>query len=190
VGKAAEADSELQMPDTQAKEEATLTALAHSKQAANQHFPACGNQHIHQWDPKSPSTFAARAGIEMIGFRTLQVRGTDYAKLHVLCLRLGRLRLQDHPGPLEWLSFCSHLHYSSVKWDHSRPGVVAHAFNLRHSGGRGRQNSEFSLVYRVSFRIARSTQRNPVWLKQNKTKQNKNKQTKNGTTHSKSLAIV
>jgi hypothetical protein len=45
-------------------------------------------------------------------------------------------------------------------------------------GGRGRQISEFkaSLVYRVSSRTARATQRNPV----SKTKQNKtNKQTKN-----------
>jgi hypothetical protein len=38
-------------------------------------------------------------------------------------------------------------------------------------GGRGRQISEFeaSLVYKVSSRIARATQRNPV-SKQNKTK--------------------
>jgi hypothetical protein len=42
-------------------------------------------------------------------------------------------------------------------------------------GGRGRQISEFkaSLVYRVSSRTARATQRNPV-LKKTK---NKNKQT-------------
>jgi hypothetical protein len=41
-------------------------------------------------------------------------------------------------------------------------------------GGRGRQISEFeaSLVYRVSSRTARATQRNPVLKK-------KNKQTKN-----------
>jgi hypothetical protein len=41
-------------------------------------------------------------------------------------------------------------------------------------GGRGRQISEFevSLVYKVSSRPARATQRNPV-SKQNKTKQNK-----------------
>jgi hypothetical protein len=45
-------------------------------------------------------------------------------------------------------------------------------------GGRGRRVSEFeaSLVYRVSSRTARATQRNPV-LK-NKTKQNKTKQNK------------
>jgi hypothetical protein len=44
-------------------------------------------------------------------------------------------------------------------------------------GGRGRQISEFkaSLVYRVSSRTARTTQRNPVSKKQNKTKQNKTK---------------
>jgi hypothetical protein len=64
-------------------------------------------------------------------------------------------------------------------------------------GGRGRQISEFeaSLVYRVSSRTARATQRNPVSKhqkpkkqktkqkqkqkqKQNKTKTNKTKQTK------------
>jgi hypothetical protein len=41
-------------------------------------------------------------------------------------------------------------------------------------GGRGRQISAFeaSLVYRVSFRTARATQRNPV----SKTKQNKTQQ--------------
>jgi hypothetical protein len=45
-------------------------------------------------------------------------------------------------------------------------------------GGRGRQISEFeaSLVYRVSSRTARATQRNPV--SKNKTKQNKTKQNK------------
>jgi hypothetical protein len=35
---------------------------------------------------------------------------------------------------------------------------------------------EASLVYRMSFRAARATQRNPVW--KNKTKQNKTKQNK------------
>ena len=36
-----------------------------------------------------------------------------------------------------------------------------------HSGDRGRQNSEFeaSLVFRVSSRIAKATQRNPVFKK-------------------------
>jgi hypothetical protein len=46
-------------------------------------------------------------------------------------------------------------------------------------GGRGRRISEFeaSLVYKVSSRTARATQRNPV--SKNKTKQNKKqKQTK------------
>jgi hypothetical protein len=46
-------------------------------------------------------------------------------------------------------------------------------------GGRGRQISEFvaSLVYRVSSRTARATQRNPVSEKQ----KNKNKQTNKNT---------
>jgi hypothetical protein len=44
------------------------------------------------------------------------------------------------------------------------PGVVAHAFYSQHLGGRGRRISEFkaSLVYKVSSRTARDTQRNPV----------------------------
>jgi hypothetical protein len=46
-------------------------------------------------------------------------------------------------------------------------------------GGRGRQISEFedSLVYTVSSRTARATQKNPV-LKNKKTKQNKTTTTK------------
>jgi hypothetical protein len=45
-------------------------------------------------------------------------------------------------------------------------------------GGRGRQISEFeaSLVYKVSSRAARATQRNPVSEK--KTKKQKNKKTR------------
>jgi hypothetical protein len=45
-------------------------------------------------------------------------------------------------------------------------------------GGRSRQISEFeaSLVYRVSSRTARATQRNPVSKKQNKKKQKTKKQ--------------
>jgi hypothetical protein len=44
-------------------------------------------------------------------------------------------------------------------------------------GGRGKWISEFeaSLVYRVSSRTARATQRNPVSKNKNKTKQNKTK---------------
>jgi hypothetical protein len=43
--------------------------------------------------------------------------------------------------------------------------------------GRGRQISEFeaSLVYRVSFRTARATNRNPVSKKKTKKKQKKKK---------------
>jgi hypothetical protein len=45
-----------------------------------------------------------------------------------------------------------------------KPGVVAHAFSPSTRGGRDRQISEFeaSLVYKVSSRTARATQRNPV----------------------------
>jgi hypothetical protein len=49
----------------------------------------------------------------------------------------------------------------------------------QHSGGRGRRISEFeaSLVYRVSSRTARATQRNPV-LKKTKKKKGKKKEKK------------
>jgi hypothetical protein len=49
-------------------------------------------------------------------------------------------------------------------------------------GGRGRRISEFeaSLVYRVSSRTARATQRNPVSENKNKNK-NKNKTKQNKT---------
>jgi hypothetical protein len=48
-------------------------------------------------------------------------------------------------------------------------------------GGRGRRISEFkaSLVYRVSSRTARATQRNPVSKKQKNKKKTKNKKQKN-----------
>jgi hypothetical protein len=51
--------------------------------------------------------------------------------------------------------------------------------NTDYLGGRGRRISEFeaSLVYKVSSRIARAIQRNPV-SKKNKTKQNKKQKTK------------
>jgi hypothetical protein len=51
-------------------------------------------------------------------------------------------------------------------------------------GGRGRRISEFktSLVYRVSSRTARATQRNPVWkTKQNKKPTTKERMLKNGS---------
>jgi hypothetical protein len=50
-------------------------------------------------------------------------------------------------------------------------------------GGKGRQISEFkaSLVYKVSSRAARATQRNPVSEK-NKNKNNNNKKTKQNKT--------
>ena len=43
--------------------------------------------------------------------------------------------------------------------------MVAQAFNPSTKGGRGRWISDFeaSLVFKVSSRTARATQRNPVW---------------------------
>jgi hypothetical protein len=47
-------------------------------------------------------------------------------------------------------------------------------------GGRGRRISEFkvSLVYKVSFRTARATQRNPVSKKEKQTIKTKQQKTK------------
>jgi hypothetical protein len=59
--------------------------------------------------------------------------------------------------------------------------------------GRGRQIYEFeaSLVYKVSSRAARATQRNPVSkTKQNKTKQNKTKNQKPKTKNQNPLSMV
>ena len=55
--------------------------------------------------------------------------------------------------------------------------VVAHTCNPSTLGGRGRQISEFeaSLVYRVSSRTARATQRNPVLKNNNNNKKKKNR---------------
>jgi hypothetical protein len=56
--------------------------------------------------------------------------------------------------------------------------VVVHVFNLSTPRGRDRQISESkaSVVYRVSSRTARTTQRNPV----SKTKANKNNNKEGG----------
>jgi hypothetical protein len=52
--------------------------------------------------------------------------------------------------------------------------VVVHTFNPSVWEGRGRRISEFEtgLIYRVGFRTARATQRNPVFKNKNK-QQNK-----------------
>jgi hypothetical protein len=54
---------------------------------------------------------------------------------------------------------------------------------LQHLGGRGRQISEFeaSLVYKVSSRTARATQKNPVSKNQTKPNQTKPRQTNKKT---------
>jgi hypothetical protein len=57
-------------------------------------------------------------------------------------------------------------------------------------GGRGRRVSEFeaSLVYRVSSRTARATQRNPV--SENKTNKQTNKQTKQQQQQQQNLTYI
>jgi hypothetical protein len=68
----------------------------------------------------------------------------------------------------------------SPSTNRSEPGVVAHAFNPSTREARGRQISEFeaSLVYRVSSRTAKATQRNPVSKKQKTKNQKKKKKPK------------
>ena len=75
-------------------------------------------------------------------------------------------------------TYRENTHPRRIKNDTRHGAVVAHL------GGRGRQISEFeaSLVYKVSSRTARATQRNPVSKKQNKTKQNKTEQNKKNDT--------
>jgi hypothetical protein len=57
----------------------------------------------------------------------------------------------------------------------TEPGVGGARLKSQQSGGRGRQISEFeaSLVYRMSSRTARATQRNPVSKKKKKKKKKK-----------------
>jgi hypothetical protein len=59
-------------------------------------------------------------------------------------------------------------------------------------GGRGRQISEFeaSLVYKVSSRIARATQRNPVSKNQKKKKNNNNNNNKIKSTTAKIDKVI
>jgi hypothetical protein len=56
--------------------------------------------------------------------------------------------------------------------------MVAHVFNPKHLGGRGRRISEFEarLVYKVSSRTPRAIERNPVSKKQNKKNKTKQKE--------------
>ena len=71
--------------------------------------------------------------------------------------------------------------------------VVPHACNPSTLGGRGRWISEFeaSLVYRVSARTARTTQRNPVSKNKNeKTKTKKQKQNNNKKKKQKTVMII
>jgi hypothetical protein len=60
--------------------------------------------------------------------------------------------------------------HSQLKKTGIRAGLGGARLQSQHLGGRGRWISEFedSLVYRVSSRTARATQRNPVSKNQNK----------------------
>jgi hypothetical protein len=87
------------------------------------------------------------------------------ASLRTQVVRLGdkSLSLLSHlSGPCGWFLIQIKEIPSSRVWWH--PPLIPHL------GGRGRWISEFeaSLVYRVSSRTARTTEKNPVSKKQNK----------------------
>jgi hypothetical protein len=66
-----------------------------------------------------------------------------------------------------------HLHYIlQLRTVAKLPGGDGARLSSQHLGGRGRRISEFeaSLVYRVRFRTARDTQRNPVSKQNNSSK--------------------
>jgi hypothetical protein len=64
------------------------------------------------------------------------------------------------------------LKYITLKSEH-KPGVVTHAFNpSTWETEAGRFEFKASLVYRVSSKTAKTTQRNPVSKNKNKTKKN------------------
>jgi hypothetical protein len=101
--------------------------------------------------------------------------------------RIARARLRwqgSRPGQHSWVRIAQYLpryraRYSSIKIL-GLAGRGGSCLQSQHSGGRGRWISEFeaSLVYRVSSRTARATQRNPVLEKQKTTKQNKTQKQK------------
>jgi hypothetical protein len=69
--------------------------------------------------------------------------------------------------------------YSRTHFQEQQPGSGGKSLLSQHLGGRGRQISEFEarLVYRVSSRTARATQKNPVLKNQTNKQTNKQKQT-------------
>jgi hypothetical protein len=79
----------------------------------------------------------------------------------------------------------THRHTDTHTHTHTHPAVVVHDFNPSTLGSRGRRISEFkaSLVYRVSSRTARATQRDLGSEKNKKTKKPKNQQQQNKKHH-------
>ena len=85
-------------------------------------------------------------------------------KLAITIKKLLLMKVQPScsKGPQQ---FWRHQYHGMINKNTRRCwAVVVHDFNPSR-GGRGRQISEFedNLVYRVSSRTARVTQRNPVW---------------------------
>jgi hypothetical protein len=76
------------------------------------------------------------------------------------------LVLAENPGQLTKIKW----QFTNMLNSCSRPGGGGARLQSQHLGGRGRQISEFeaSLVYKVSSRTARATQRSPVSGKKKK----------------------
>jgi hypothetical protein len=86
----------------------------------------------------------------------------------------GLVGHQWEERPLVLRRFCTPVYGTARAWKR-KPGIVAHTFNPSNFGGRGRQISEFeaSLVYNVSSRTARATEKS--CLKKPKKKKKKKK---------------
>ena len=98
--------------------------------------------------------------------------GFQKVSVHDVWVKVWELRqLTEHQGTSETPESASHRHTwcfpnSSTNWEpriqqpRERP---KHTHKSRHSEGKGRWISEFkaSLVYRVSSKVSRTTQRNP-----------------------------
>jgi hypothetical protein len=98
---------------------------------------------------------------------------------------LARMHIPQHTHthththtPVFYINKCKILH--SKKKSATVREVVEHIFNPSTGGrGRGRQisESEVNLIYTVSFRMTRATQRNPVSKNQNQTRKPANQPT-------------
>jgi hypothetical protein len=77
---------------------------------------------------------------------------------------------QEYPSVQGFKASLSHIVRPCLKKTKQMPGVVAHAFNPSTWEAEAGKFLKASLVYKVSSRTARATQRNPVSKNKNKNK--------------------